>query len=249
MKFFNIYNQRHPKIMNLRKIIRESIESVLEMREKITHFQDRIDDRLLGDYTTFTSADPETKKIVFDDIAYLRSIDFDEKNTKTYNIGMFTEVPDVYVYHNPTQLDKHGKPEHSEGKFIWYIVRGDELDTVVLGHRGYKPKDTQYFIEVSELKKYLDSKGRRKITDSDIRFLTSPEVNITPKIKDLEINIDGVKWALDKEKQELYKKNKPNIRYDVWDVLDNKVVDFQLSDLARETLENELLQEGIRRRK
>jgi hypothetical protein len=236
--------------MNLRKIIRESIESVLEMREKITHFQDRIDDRLLGDYTTFTSADPKTKKSVFDDIAYLRSIDFDEKNIKTYNIGMFTEVPNVYVYHNPTQLDKKtGRPEHSEGKNIWYIIRGDELNTVVLGHRGYKPADTQYFIEVSELKKYLDSKGRRKITDSDIRVLTAPDVEIIQRIKDKEINIDGVKWAFDREKQELYKKNKPSIRYDVWDLLDNKIVDFQLSDSAREALENELLQEGIRRRK
>jgi hypothetical protein len=235
--------------MNLRKIIRESIESVLEMREKITHFQDRIDDRLLGDYTTFTSADPETKKIVFDDIAYLRSVEFDEKNTRTYNLGFFTEAPNVYVYHNPTQLTKDGEIEHSEGKFIWYIVRGNMLDTVVFGHRGYQPRETDYRIEVSELRKYLDSKGRKTITDSDIRVLTTPRAEVKQRVKDLEVNIDGVKWSLDKDKQELYKKNKPNIRYDVWDVLDNKIVDFEISDSARETLENELLQEGIRRRK
>jgi hypothetical protein len=236
--------------MSLRKIIRESIESVLEMREKITHFQDRIDDRLLGDYTTFTSADDKTKKIVFDDIAYLRNIDFDEKNKRIYNLGFFTEVPNVYVYHNPTKLDKKtGRPEHSEGKYIWYIVRGNELDTVVLGHRGYRPADTQYFIEVSELKKYLDSKGRRKITDSDIRVLTAPDIEIIQRIKDFVVTIDGVKWALDKNTQELYKKNKPSTRYNAWDVLDDKIVDVKLSDSAREALENELLQEGIRRRK
>ena len=184
--------------MNLRKIIRESIESVLEMREKITHFQDRIDDRLLGDYTTFTSVDDETKKIVFDDIAYLRSVEFDEKNKRTYNLGFFTEIPRVQVYHNPTQLTKDGEIEHSEGKFIWYIVRGNMLDTLVFGHRGYQPRETDYRIEVGELRKYLDSKGRKTITDSDIRVLTTPKAEVKQRVKDLEVTIDGVKWALDK---------------------------------------------------
>lgn len=197
--------------MNLRKIIREAIESVLEMREKKDHFKERIYDRLLGDYTTFKNADDKTKKTVFDDIEYLRKVDFDKNNKKTYNLGFFTEVPNVYVYHNPTQFTKDGDPEHSEGKYIWYIVRGDMLDTLVLGHRGYKPRETEYFINVGELRNYLSSKGRMTITDSDIRNLTSPEVDTTPKEKDFEVNIDGVKWALDKNTEELYRKTNPQL--------------------------------------
>lgn len=232
--------------MNLRKIIRESIESVLEMKEKVGHFKERIYDRLLGDYTTFKFADDQTKKIVFDDIEYLRNVEFDKNNKKTYDLGLFSEVPKVYVYHNPTQLTKDGDPEHSEGKYIWYIVRGDMLDTLVFGHSNYKPRQTEYFISVDKLRKYLDSRGRMTITDSDIRNLTSPEVDNTPKEKDFEINIDGVKWALDKNTEELYKKNKPEIRYNVWDLMDDKIEDFQLSNKAKEVLENQILQEGIK---
>lgn len=234
--------------MNLRKIIRESIESVLEIKEKAGHFKERIYDRLLGDYTTFKNADDKTKKIVFNDIEYLRKVDFDPKNKKTYNLGFFTEVPNVYVYDNPTQLTKDGEIEHSEGKYIWYIVRGDMLDTLVFGHRGYKPRETEYYINVGELRDYLDSKGRMTITDSDIRNLTSPEVDTTPKEKDFEVNIDGVKWALDKNTEELYKKNKPGIRYNVWDLLDDKVEEFILPDNVKSKIEDQLLQEGIRRR-
>lgn len=234
--------------MNLRKIIRESIESVLEMKEKAGHFKERIYDRLLGDYTTFKNADDKTKKIVFDDIEYLRKVEFDPKNKKIHYLGLFTEVPNVYVYHNPTQHTKDGDPEHSEGKYIWYIVRGDMLDTLVFGHRGYKPKETEYFISVDDLRKYLDSKGRMTITDSDIRNLASPETDNTPKEKDFEVNIDGVKWALDKNTEELYKKNKSAIRYNVWDLLDDKVEEFILPDNVKSQIENQLLQEGIRRR-
>ena len=95
----------------------------------------------------------------------------------------------------------------------------------------------------------MDSKGRKTITDSDIRVLTTPKAEVKQRVKDLEVTIDGVKWALDKNTEELYKKNKPSTRYNVWDVLDNKIVGLNLSDSAREALENDLLQEGIRRRK
>jgi hypothetical protein len=144
-----------------------------------------------------------------------------------------------YVYHK-TLPD--GKIEHSEGNFIWLIILANDLETIVFGNKDYRPGGPQYHFRIQELKKYIaENKGGNKTIDrNDLIALTSKKP--TAKASEVEkkeipvINIDGVKWVIDKEKNIMFKKNNPNQISNIDDMFD------KLSEKAQEQLLN--LMEG-----
>jgi len=220
---------------SLRQIIRESLENLfLEMKENIPHFRERIDDRFLSDDTTFKDEKKELKDIVMDNISFLKKVNIDTQD----NIGfLLLKGPNKYVYHRELP---GGKIEHSEGPFVWAVVRGNSLETVVFGDASYKPKNTQIHLTVDRLRDYIynENKGNFNLTEKDLRKLTAPrQVQKTEqKPQEIIINIRGVKWILDPKGEVIFKKNNPAVQINVWDVLEDKAEEMIIDDPTKEEI-------------
>ncbi len=96
---------------------------LLEAIKKL-HFNDRVYDRLTGPYTTFSEENPEIKKVVMNNIMTLSNINFlDQDNIRV--VVYSSAKPYLYAQ------NKDGKSEKSEGNFIWVIIRGNDMETVL----------------------------------------------------------------------------------------------------------------------
>ncbi len=227
-------------MLNIRKLIRESLERLfVEMEENNPHFRERVFDRFQSDKTTFRDERKEIKDIVMGNIDFLRKVNIDTQD----NIGfLLIKGPNKYVYHRELP---NGEIEHSEGVFVWAVVRGNSLETVVFGDAAYKPKNTQIQLTVDKLRDYIynENGGNFNITEKDIRKILTPKKaqNAEQKPKDIIINVKGVKWVLDPKQELLIKKNNPSIKVNVWDILEDKTEEMIIDEPTKEEIMSYLI--------
>ncbi len=202
--------------MNLRKEIRNILKEAIVTR----HFTDRMFDRLGSDYTTFRHEKQEIKDRVQSAIEFIKNVNFPGQD----NIGiLLMKSPNKYVYHK--ELD--GKTEHSEGSFVWAVIRANDMETIVFGDSSYKPRNTQIHLTIDRLKNYIiDEKGGDfKLSEKDLRKLVAsatpksePKPEMGPKLP--IINIKGTKYVLDSKAGIIYKKNNPAATIDLYQFMD-----------------------------
>lgn len=220
---------------NIRKLIRETLERLMsEMEENIPHFRERVYDRLESDDTTFRNEKKNIKDIVFDNLKFLKKVNIETQDSIGF---LIFKGPNRYIYHRELP---NGKIEHSEGSFIWAVVRGNYLETLVFGDPNYKPQNTNIILYVDKLIDYIENEnnGNFNITEKDIRKLLMPKQaqKTEQKPQDEIINIKGVKWLLDKKQEVLIKKNNPTVKVNVWDVLEDKIEDMIIDDKTKEEI-------------
>jgi hypothetical protein len=181
------------------------------------HFIDRVFDRLKSQFSTFSTESEKIQETVSANIKELAKISFPGQ----HNIGVLVfKSPKDYVYHRVV----NGKVEHSEGAFIWAVIRGNELETLVFGDSNYKPKNTQYAFTLKKLTDYIATSGSYEITEKDLHKLTlkpTAAAPTTPKEPAQVVVINGSKWVVDTKNSVMYQKNNPSKTANIYDVIDN----------------------------
>src|ERR1035437_2269709 len=130
--------------LSLRKTIRKSLFEAI----KTEHFSEREFDRLASNDTNFKEEKQEVKNKLKSAIDFVQKINFPGQD----NIGiLLMKGPNKYVHDGFVD----GKQEHSEGSFIWAIIRGNDMETLVFGDGTYKPKNTQIQLTLDRLKNYI----------------------------------------------------------------------------------------------
>lgn len=204
----------------IRKLIREVIDSIFETRSGTAyekHFNDRVFDRLESEYTNFTNESSSIKQSVFDSIDFLKKLNFPRQD----NIGiLILKGPKKYVYHKIVD----GKIEHSEGNYVWVIVRGNDLETVVFGSSDYIPKNVQIKFTIDKIRDYVinEKGGDFNLTEKDLNKMQLKKVvqKQVDKPKENIVTIDGVKWIVDDKEEKIYKKNNKDVVFNVYDFID-----------------------------
>ena len=201
--------------MNLRLEIRR----ILSEAFATPHFKERVFDRLESDSTTFRNEKPEIKKVVRDAIEFVEKVNFPGQD----NIGiLLMKSPNKYIY---DRYAAGGKHEHSEGNFIWAVVRANDMETIIFNDFKYKPQNTQMQFTIDRLRSYImdTKKGDFNLTDKDLKRLLAPahkqgEVPTEPELP--MINIGGVKYVVDTKNEKIYKKNNPAAIMNLYSFLD-----------------------------
>lgn len=211
---------------NIRKIIKEAIQK--------QHFQDRVYDRLLGNFTNFnTQEKEEIKKRVFDDIEYLTSINFSGQSNIGVNLGKGTIN---YKYQNDIRTPK----ELSQGAYVWVVIRGNDLETIVFGDANYRPANTQMHLKIENIKEYIEKQknNQKNLNEKDLNKINAKKIEKIEfkKSPDLPtLNVNGVKYVFDKNKEIVYKKNDPEKKQNIWDFIQN--LDAENQDKIYDILE------------
>lgn len=225
---YNLIKEEYKRIHIKQQIINEN---------KVTdHFEMRLGQRVFCDlkhkceYTSISKLPEKTKKEIVDNIKFLESIDYIPKKTMSVILYEFPEDHYAkYFDYKETEKDHIRK-----GDVLWVVMRDGELITIILG--DYKiPENTHIKIHINDLKEYMSNKKRKIISKDDIDKIKHPEKYKTEKKeKDENIKlfkIDGIKWVIDKNNEQIYKKNKPQNKYNLFDFIEqiNKK-DEELSD-------------------
>jgi hypothetical protein len=200
--------------------IRSEIRKIIYEAFATKHFKDRVYDRLESEATNFSYDSQENKKKVYDAISFLRQVNFPGQD----NIGiMLFKSPTKYVYHKELE----NKTEHSEGNYVWTILRGNDIETIVFGDSSYRPKETQIHLTIQNLMYYIHTQklGDTNLTEKDLRKLQSGITKqAQPEKKEPEqpiINIGGTKYVVDKQSEKIYQKNNPKKESNIWDIFDS----------------------------
>ncbi len=200
--------------MGLRVYIRNVIKEAIAT----SHFKERMFDRLESEFTNFKSEKPEIQNRVKSMIDFLNKVNFPGQD----NIGvLLMKGPSKYVYHQ----EIGGKTEHSEGSFVWAVIRANDMETIVFGDSAYKPKNTQIHLNIERLKDYIekDKGGDFNLTDKDLKRLTTATqvkqpVQEKPTLP--TVNVNGVQWVIDSATEKAYKKNNPSVLMDLMSFMD-----------------------------
>lgn len=227
----------------MEKIIRKYVKKILFEIDKSSkyykHFKDRKFDRLLSAFTNFPLGNEGLREKLLDKITELEKIEYPGQD----NIGILLyRGGSNYLYR---KNGKDGKPEKSEGNNIWIVARGNDYNTIVFGNNTYKPKNTQIWITADDLLKYIKhvKNGNYNLSPSDIRFFANPlsrEKKSPEKEKtDIVVKINGTKWVILPEKEEIYKKNNREEKYNIFDFFDN----FDISEEKQDEILNYIVNE------
>lgn len=200
--------------MNLRLHIR----TILKEAIATSRFKERMFDRLQSSFTNFKNEKPEVQTRVKSLIDFVNKVNFPGQD----NIGiLLMKGPSKYTYHQ--EVD--GKIEHSEGSFIWAVIRANDTETIVFGDSTYKPKNTQIHLTVDRLVDYITNykEGDFNLTEKDLKRLTiAPVKQVAAQEKSILpiININGTQWVVDSKAEKAYKKNNPSVEMDLLTFVD-----------------------------
>jgi hypothetical protein len=208
--------------MNLRLYIR----NILKEAVATPHFKERVYDRLQSTFTNFNNEKPEIQSKIKSMIEFVNKVNFPGQD----NVGiLLMKGPNKYVYHQ----EVNGKTEHSEGSFVWVVIRANDMETIVFGDSTYRPKNTQIHLNIDRLKDYIekDKNGDFNLTDKDLKKLTSaPPKQVSTQEKNVlpTVNVNGTQWVVDAKQERVYKKNNPSVEMGLLSFMDT--VDVQTQD-------------------
>jgi len=196
--------------------IKEQFRAVLLEVETSAHFFDRIEQRIHGLKNDLSSGE---MKGTMNSINLLRNYDFPSGNFAV-RVGKFRPNPDSELY---VSVGRDGRGYYqimddavltdSTGDEIWAVVRDNKVTTVML-RKTIQTKDVAHNNDrmdvdhsIYNLEKFINSKKEAKEKSK-------------PKDKGLVLNLGGVKWKVDLENETIFKKNKPQEVYGLFDFLD-----------------------------
>ena len=200
---------------NLRILIRKLIAEAV----KVKHFNNRVFDRLQSEYSTFSNEKENIKELVLEMTNYLSTITF----TGQENIAIRLFRGNYYVYN---KILESGEIEHSEGTYIYVIIRGNDLETVVFGSQSYKASNVEFIFDFKQIKSYIEQEknGKRELTRNDIIKLSKSsnfhnKKEIVPIEKNninlRDIKIDGVNYVVNITNGIMIQKNNLNKKIDL----------------------------------
>ena len=215
-------------IEKLRLMIRSMIQETIMTK----HFKDRRYLRLDSPDTDFPGSYPKFKDIVDDAIGFLwKKVDFD----KNLRVAIELKTPQIYKAY-----DKE-KNKFSKGDRLCFIVDyGNLLKTLVFTKKDEDLK-VDFYIPFNELKNYVVNNNISYLTAKEIRQIfkkTGPESN---QPKELIYVVNGRKWVFDKEGMKFFLRNKKEISYDVYDILEDKIEDVKLTQQQKDEILSYLL--------
>ena len=215
-------------IEKLRLMIRSMIQETI----MTTHFKDRRYLRLDSPDTDFPGSYPKFKDIVDDAIGFLwKKVDFDKK----LRVAIELKTPQIY-----TAYDKE-KNEFTKGDRLYFIVDyGNLLKTLVFTKKD-KDLKVDFYIPFNELKNYVVNNNISYLTAKEIRQIfkkTEPE---SAQPKELIYVVNGKKWVFDKDGSKFFLRNKKEISYDIYDILDDKIEDVKLNQQQKDEILSYLL--------
>ncbi len=198
----------------LAKIIKKVIFEAMAT----SHFKERVFDRLKSEYTNFIEEKQEIKDLIYKNISLLEDVTFPGQD----NIGVLIWKGSKLYRYNTV---KDGKQENTEGNFIWVVIRGNDMETIIFGDNNYKPKNTQIWLTIEKLENYIkiEKGGDSVLTEKDLRKIQNwkPNAEKIEVKKDNVLNINGVKYGIDKDNNVIFKKNKPSDRLNIDDIFDS----------------------------
>ncbi len=238
---------------NFKKTIRRLVYRFLSEAYATPHLNLRVNQRVKGDYTfsseikskelqkkQFTTiSDLENKKnqILFN-LNFLEKVDFPldgmaikvfdfEKNK--FRIHFYDEpqreIGDLNI---PADIENF---KEKTGDAFWVIIRNNKMMTLHSTKGSEKPGNVDYYLDIDFIKDYLKEKGDYKLDLDDIKKIKKienkskisdiQEKELTPHL--LFFNLDGTNYVADSDLEKVYKKNKPNEKYDGYDFIEDLV--------------------------
>jgi hypothetical protein len=197
--------------------IRQYVKQCLIEASISKHFNDRIGDRLEGDFTNFKDiASQREKDLIKNNIQTLKAINFGQENV----LIQLLKSDKVFLY-KKTNMD--GTIEASTGNYVYALMKGNELDTIVFGKNTYMPPNMHYKIVADRIPSFINNvkRGDFNIDRKDLERMNKGDYgdkaikNVPEKPLEIVYNINGVKWVLDKENELLKQKNKPEISFSI----------------------------------
>lgn len=167
--------------------LRNKIRKILFETIATTHFKERIKDRLDSNYTNFSEEKEGIKQRIYDDIDFLETIQFPGQ----HNIGVLLGSGSIeYEYHR----EVGGKVEHSQGRYVWVVIRANFLETIVFGDRDYVPRNTQYQLRIERIKEFVQEEngGVRELDDKSLRKLLSPKQKSSGGYRKVPAEFEGM---------------------------------------------------------
>jgi hypothetical protein len=254
----------------LRKIIRKVLVDFLNEAYSTPHLKLRTNQRVKGKYTfssdtkskqldkkQFTTiSDLENKKnqILFN-LNFLEKVEFPldgiavkvfdfEKNkfvTHFYDESE-EEIGDLNVSVN------FKKFKEEIGDALWVIIRNNKMMTLH-STKGYKkPGNVDYHLDIDFIKEYVKEKDGYNLSLDDIKKIKKLENKSKisePEKKEVNpnflfFNLDGTNYVADSSLEQVYKKNKPNEKYDGYDFVED------LANLAKISFDENKIEKGER---
>jgi len=216
-------------IEKLRLMIRSMIQETI----MTNHFRDRRFLRLDSSDTDFPGSYPKFRETVDDAINFLwKKVDFD----KSLRLAIELKSPQTF-----TAFDKT-KKEFSKGDRIYFLVQhGNELETLVFDRKDKVNLGVDYYIPFNELKNYVVNNNVSYLTAKEIKqILKKPEPE-SDQPKELIYVVNGRKWVFDKVGMKFFLRNKKDISFDVYDILDDKIEDVKLNQQQKDEILSYLL--------
>jgi hypothetical protein len=232
---------------DLRKIIRKVLVDFLNEAYATPHLNLRTNQRVKGEYTfsseikskelgkkQFTTiSDLENKKnqILFNlnflekvefplDGMAIKVFDFEKNKFRTHFYDESEEeVGNLKISANSKKF------KEEVGDALWILIRNNKMMTLHSTKGSSKPGNVDYYLDIDFIKEHIKEKGDYNLDLDDIKKIkklenkskiSEPEKEeINPHL--LIFNLDGTNYIADSNLEQVYKKNKPNEKYDGYD--------------------------------
>lgn len=198
----------------MREFIQYKVRQVLTEARIDAHAWHRIKHRI--DTMSDSDLPKHYRETIMDTFFKVRDLNFPKNKSYAILLGKFTpksdsehyvKMPDgreyYRVFSDPILKD-------STGNQFWVIVRDNKVHTFML-RKDVQTRDADYNNE----KLNVDA----TITNID-RFISDMERSKIQKVQEPIVNIGGVKWKIDPEKETIFKKNKPEEEYPLMDFVE-----------------------------
>jgi hypothetical protein len=253
---------------DIKKTIRILVHKILSEAYAMPHLNLRVNQRVKGEYTfsseikskelekkQFTTiSDLENKKnqILFNlnflekvefplDGMAIKVFDFEKNKFRTHFYDESEdEIGDLNI---PANFKKF---KEEVGDALWVIMRNNKMMTLHSTKGSKKPGNVDYHLDIDFIKEYLKEKGDYNLDLDDIKKIKKLEnKSKSSDIKEKELNphllffnLDGTNYVADSDLEQVYKKNKPNEKYDGYDFIEDLV------SLAKNHFDNNQTQRG-----
>jgi len=195
----------------------------------------------LGKKQFTTISDSEHKKNqILSNLNLLKQIKFPD-NEYSIAVKIFGPEKNRFVTHfydeNESEIGNTIIPaslkkfkEEVEDSF-WAIIRNNEITTLNPTKGSRKPGNIEHYLDIDFIKEYIKEKESYNLSLDDIKKVknlenksNNPEnqpKESTPHL--LFFNLDGTNYVADSDLEQVYKKNKPNEKYDGYDFVEDLV--------------------------
>jgi hypothetical protein len=223
---------------DIKRIVKEEVELFFEAKLNDHSFL-RLKQRL-EKMERNNDLTPREVSVIRDNLQKLLSYEFPQNKSYGILLGVFKPNPNSTLYTDTNKWDP-GIPfyeifseneqdvvKDSTGDEFWGVIRNNEITTVMLRKRNQRASagnermdDGGLGVDVVAIN--VDKLIRNE-EEEKLRSQQSQNKN------DNILNINGVKWAIDRNNQIIHKKNNPSVYVKFDDVLENPYWDYETGE-------------------